>query len=114
VIAMNDDRIAVRAEENGPMCYGTPWGGSSDIARNHAAPLSALFLLEQAPENAVEPLSPAAAAPQLAARAFLPYWNSALMRRALDNLNTLLKLVPVYRLRCRPERAVISLVRSVV
>ncbi|MGX9728776.1 MAG: hypothetical protein ACTFAK_16130 [Candidatus Electronema sp. VV] len=113
VIAMNDDRIAVRAEENGPMCYGTPWGGSSDIARNHAAPLAALILLEQAPENAIEPLTPAAAAPLLAARAFLPYWDQSLMRRALDNLTAILQQVPVFRLRCRPEREVIPLVRSV-
>ncbi|WPD24688.1 MAG: hypothetical protein SD837_09015 [Candidatus Electrothrix scaldis] len=114
VISMNDDRIAVRANKTGAMCYGTPWGGTSDIARNHAVPLSALVLLEQASKNAVEPLSPAVAAPQLAARAFLPYWDSTLIQRALDNLNTLLKQVPVYRLRCRPERAVIPLVRSVI
>ena len=113
VIAMNDDRIAVRVEENGPICYGTPWGGSSNIARNHAAPLAALILLEQAPENAIEPLTPAAAAPLLAARAFLPYWDQSLMRRALDNLNAILHQVPVFRLRCRPEREVIPLVRSV-
>ena len=114
VIAMNDDRIAVRAGKNGTMCFGTPWAGTSDIARNHAAPLSALFILEQAQENAIEPLTPAVAAPLLAARAFLPYWDAELMRRALDNLNILLKKVPVYRLRCRPEKAVISLVRSIV
>lgn len=114
VIAMNDDRIAVRAEEKGPICYGTPWGGTSDIARNHAAPLNALIVLEQAPENAIEPLTPAAAAPLLAARAFLPYWDKSLMQRALNNLNAILHQVPVYRLRCRPERAVVPLVRSLL
>lgn len=114
VIAMNDDRIAVRAKTDGPMCYGTPWGGSSNIARNHAAPLNALIVLEQATENAIERLTPAAAAPLLAARAFLPYWDKSLMRLALDNLNAILHQVPVFRLRCRPEREVIPLVRSVV
>ena len=114
VIAMNDDRIAVRVEAGGPMCYGTPWGGTADIARNHAAPLAALIVLEQAPENAIQPLAPAAAAPLLAARAFLPYWDPALMQRALSNLNAILARVPIYRLRCRPERAVIPLVRSVL
>jgi hypothetical protein len=114
VIAMNDDRIAVRVEDNGAMCYGTPWGGTSDIARNHAAPLKALIVLEQAPENAIEPIAPAVAASLLTARAFLPYWNSALMQRAMSNLNTILAHVPVYRLRCRPEKAVIPLVRSIL
>lgn len=114
VIAMNDDRVAVRVEAVGARCYGTPWGGTADIARNHAAPLAALIVLEQAPENSIQALTPAAAASLLAARAFLPYWDQALMVRAMANLNIILAHVPVYRLRCRPERAVIPLVRSVL
>lgn len=114
VIAMNDDRVAVRVTESGPMCYGTPWGGTADIARNHAAPLAALIVLEQAPKNEITPLSPAEAAPLLAPRAFLPYWDAAPMRRAMSNLNTILANVPVYRLRNRPEKTTIPLVRSVL
>ena len=119
MIAMNDDRIAVRVNTNPApnktavlsTCYGTPW---TDIARNHAAPLSAIIVLEQAPENAIQLLAPATAASLLAARAFLPYWDQSLMLRAMTNLNTILAHVPVYRLRCRPEKAVIPLVRSVL
>jgi hypothetical protein len=114
VIAMNDDRIAVRVGAHAPMCYGTPWGGTADIARNHHAPLSAFILLEQAPENDIQRLSPSASASLLLARAFLPYWDRALMQRAMANLNALLARVPVYRLRCRPEPEVVSLVRSVL
>jgi len=114
VIAMNDDRIAVRANADGARCYGTLWGGTADIARNHAAPLSAIIVLEQAPENAIQALAPATAASLLAVRAFLPYWDQTLMLRAMMNLNTILAHVPVYRLRCRPEAAVIPLVRSVL
>ena len=73
-----------------------------------------MIVLEQAPENAIEPLAPAAAASLLAARAFLPYWDPALMPRAMANLDAILARVPVYRLRCRPEKAVIPLVRSVL
>jgi hypothetical protein len=112
VIALNDDRIAVRVNANTARCYGTPWGGAADIARNHHAPLSAIILLEQAPENEIQPLAPCVAASLLLARAFLPYWDQSLMQRALANLNALLAGMPVYRLRCRPEMAVIPLVRS--
>lgn len=114
VVAMNDDRIAVRPNAQGAICYGLPWGGSSDIACNHAAPLSALVLLEQAPQNDIQRISPATAASLLVPRMFLPYWDKTLTQRALANLNTLLTRVPVYHLRCRPEPAVIELVRSVL
>lgn len=114
VIAMNGDRMAIRVEACGPMCYGTPWGGTDNITRNHSAPLSALILLEQAPQNDIKRLSPSAAAPLLLACAFLPYWDGVLMQRAMANLNKLLECVPVYLLRCRPEPAVVSLVRSVL
>lgn len=112
VIAMNDDRVAVRVGETGTMCYGTPWGGTADIARNHAAPLAALIVLEQSPENVITRLSPAEAAPLLAPRSFLPYWDKNLMARAMTNLNAILGHVPVYRLRNRAEKSNISLVRS--
>jgi hypothetical protein len=114
VTAMNDDRVAVRLERDSPRCYGTPWGGTAEIARNHAAPLAALIVLEQAAENSMELLAPAAAAPLILARAFLPYWDRDLMYLALTNLGEILSRVPVYRLRCRPERQVVDLVRSVL
>lgn len=114
VVAMNDDRIAVRTNAGGAICCGTPWGGTANIARNHRAPLSALILLEHGSENDIQRLTPSASAPLLLARAFLPYWDRALMQRAMANLNALLAHVPVYRLRCRPEPEVVSLVRSVL
>ena len=113
-LVINEDRIAVRSSESSAMCYGTPWGGTANITHNHSAPLSVLILLEHAQENDIMRLSPSAAAPLLLARALLPYWDGALMQRAMANLNALLERVPVYLLRCRPEPAVVSLVRSVL
>ena len=114
VIAMNDDRIAVRTDASGSACYGTPWGGTAGVARNHGAPLTALIALEQAAEDSIERVAPDHAARTLASRTFLPYWDARLMARALANLDSLLAAVPVYRLRCRPHREVVSLVRSVL
>lgn len=114
VIGMNDDRVAVRVRSGAAMCYGIPWSGKADLDRNHAAPLAALVLLEQAPENAIKAVAPGAAAAQLAARALLPFWDPALVQAAMSNLDAVLAHVPVFRLRCRPESAVIPLVRSVL
>jgi hypothetical protein len=114
VVVMNDDRIAVQLADGGARCYGTPWGGTAEIARQHAAPLSAIIVLEQAPENHIASLSPFAAAPLLSPRLYLPYWDVDLMRQALLNLDALIARVPIYHLRCRPGPDVIPLVRSVL
>jgi hypothetical protein len=114
VVVMNDDRIAVRVDKSGPICYGTPWGGLGEIACNHNSPLAGIFLVEQAPENELRVLSRSVSAPMLLARAFLPYWDRDLMKRALANMDKILRTTPVYLLRCRPEAEVIPLVRSVL
>jgi hypothetical protein len=114
VTGMNDDRIAIRVDKKGPVCYGTPWGGQSEIACDHSSPLSAIFLVEQALENNIKALSSAVSAPMLLARTFLPYWDRDLMDRAMANMNRILGTTPVYLLRCRPEAEVIDLVRSVL
>ncbi len=114
VVVLNDDRIAVRVDKSGPICYGTPWAGQSEIACSHSAPLSAIFLVEQAPESEVRILPHSVSAPMLLARAFLPYWNRNLMNRALANMNSILRATRVYLLRCRPEAEVIALVRSLL
>ena len=113
---MNDDCTVVRVEPDGrgPMCYGTPWGGLAGIARNHAAPLAAVVILEQAASDYIELLPARTAVPLLAPRAFLPYWDAALMARALANLGAIASAVPVYRLQCRPTPAAVALVRSVL
>ena len=114
VTAMNDDRIAVRVKNGNAVAYGTPWGGTANIARNHRAPLAAIVVLEQATENEIHPVQQSAAAPLLLPRTFLPYWDQALMCQAIDILGRLLDCVPVYRLRCQPEPDVIPLVRSIL
>jgi hypothetical protein len=114
VTVMNDDRVAVRPYNGAYRCYGTPWGGTADIATNHSAPLTAIFCLEQADRNEVVKLSTEEAVRLLLPRAFLPYWDENLLTRALDNVSAITGDVPCYLLKCRPEPSVIPLVRSVL
>lgn len=107
-----DDGVVVRATNSAVMCYDMPWRSDKLASHNHKAPLGTIILLEQAPENELRLLSPSIAAPMLLVRTFLPYWDKSLMQRAVANLDTIVARVPIYHLRCRPEKAVIPLVRS--
>lgn len=113
-IALSDDRVGVRLEGGQAVAYGTPWGGTAGIARNHSVPLHAILVLEQAPENALTPLAPADAAPLLLARCFLPYWSGRMIGDAMDIMIRLLSAVPIYQFRCVPDESVIPVVRSVL
>ena len=114
VSVMNDDRMAVRFEGRGVTAYGTPWGGTADIARNHDVKLNALIILQQASENEIVAVPSGKAVPLLLTCCFLPYWDRVLTERAIETMEKMLHRVPVYLLRCRPEREVIPLVRSVL
>ena len=113
-LIMNEDRVAVRETNERYICYGTPWGGTANIAINHKVPLSALILIEKSQTNKIEKLSPSEALPLLMVRSFFPYWDEKLVKLAISNLNSLVSKVPVYRLHCYPGPEVVELVRSVI
>jgi hypothetical protein len=109
---INDDRPAIRYIDGVPMLCGTPWSGTSDNFTNRIVPLYAIVMLEQAPVNSMERLSGPGALQMLMPRCFLPYFDSELMAEALDTLERLIKDVPVYLLKCRPDYEAVELVRK--
>lgn len=96
---INDDKPLVREYENGFVIYGTPWRGKHNRGANISAPVGAVFFLEQAPENAIEPIDSFTALSLLMQQTVIPRGRddtSAL----LDMLSRLIERVPMYRLRC--------------
>ncbi|MBM3495274.1 MAG: hypothetical protein FJX72_13280 [Armatimonadetes bacterium] len=114
VVALSDDRVAVRLVGGRATAFGTPWGGTAGIARNHSVPLKAILVLEQAPSNELARLSAEDAVPLLLARCFLPYWNPAMLGAAMDAMINILQAVPTYQFRCLPNDSVVPVVRSLM
>ncbi len=113
IVIMNDDRMAVRIYNGAAQCYGLPWGGTLEIAKNHKSPLGRILLLEQSARSSIRELSFTESFARLAPCAFLPYWEPGLLSPALDTLCEILQRVPVYLLKCRADADAVSLVRSV-
>ncbi len=109
---LNDDRPALRVVDHSVYLYGTPWSGTKVYFENDCAPLRAIILLEQAPENRISRLSGVEAAAKIIPRCFLPYYDKAIMGMCLNALNEILATVPVYKLECRPDREAVELVRK--
>ncbi|MCD7881948.1 MAG: hypothetical protein LUG47_09880 [Clostridiales bacterium] len=107
---INGDRAIVAREENGWRAYGSPYAGSSGYYVKRDEPIRAIILLEQAPENRVDTVSPAEAFRRLLLQISLDYSKPEQVNRLCDLVTGLVEAVPIYRLRCTPDvRAVDAL-----
>lgn len=104
---LNGDRALLRQMEGQWTACGSPFCGTSGICVNAKAPLAALVLLEQAPENRAE-----RAGARDVLRAFLSGCSYAASeeatRRVLDLAAAVGGAVLVLRLRCRPDEAAVA------
>lgn len=114
-VVLNGDRPAIRVLEDQPYVYGTPWSGSSPEYLNRRAPLKAIILLEQAKENKIRQLDSHEALVRLLPRCFIPYFaEGEIMNLALENLERIIMVTPIYLLSCRPDKEAVELVYECV
>lgn len=99
---LNGDRCVIRKYPDGFYGGGSPWAGTSGIYSREQAPIAAIFLVRQAPENSVQRLGAGAFAP-LFSQTVVNSWDQAFMEQICELFQQLLCQVPVYLLRCRPD-----------
>lgn len=110
VTILSDDRIAIRREQGGYRIHGTPWHGEAGFEAPTSVPLEAVFILEQAPRNRVQEITPSAAVAQMMVRAFPAMWDQQGLEFAVRFLAELAERVPVRRLQFLPEASVVDTV----
>lgn len=106
---INGDRCVVMRREDGFYGGGSPWCGTSDIRRPEMAPIAGIFLVEQAEENTLNRLGKEAFLP-LFSQTTVNSWDPAFMAALTGLFDGLLREIPVYRLRCRPDKEAVDLV----
>lgn len=106
---LNDDKPAVRLRGDTVYAYGTPWSGKTDLNINASVPLAGICMLERGEKNCIEPCSGSDAIFALYKQTVRPS-DPQLAALVLENLDKVLKRVPVWRLRCNmePEAAMVS------
>jgi hypothetical protein len=110
---LSDDRIILRRHGDQFWMYGTPWHGDAGVASPDRAPLSAIFLLEQAWVNELASVSALTAAAEMFARAFVPHYLESGIRFSLDFLEQIARAVPCFVLRFTPTPEAVEAVRYV-
>jgi len=102
---MNDDNPAVRVYENGDVyIYGSPWSGKTPCYKQLEAKLGSIVRLEQAPVNDMEWKKGKDALITLLPSCSAIRWNQTLFDNMLQTVGTIIKTVPVGKLRCLPDR----------
>ena len=111
VHVLTDEMSYVSREADGYYAYGTPFAG--DLARpgeNLRAPLTAIYLLRQGPENRIEDLSPADAVRGLMANILFFAHDPELVQAVFAAAIDLAERVPVRRLTFLPDARVWELI----
>ena len=106
---LNDDKPAIRLEEDGVFVYGTPWSGKADLSLPHRVKLAGICFLERGKINEIRQVAPDESIPLFLEQTVRPT-EKGRMAAMLDLLSDLLMNTKVYKLRCNmdPEAALIS------
>ena len=108
---LSDDRIILRQQDEEILMYGTPWHGDAGVASPDCAPLSAIFLLEQAPEDELLPLPQSKAAAELFARAFVPHYLKSAIQYSLGFADQVTRTIPNSIFRFAPTLNAVEAIR---
>jgi hypothetical protein len=112
VTVLTDEISYVRRTSTGYRAYGTPFAG--ELARsgtNTSGPLDTLYLLQQGPENRIEPVAPKDAARSLMRHILFFAREEEIVARIFDSVLQFVSSVHVARLVFTPDARVWDLIR---
>lgn len=109
---LNDDQPAVRMIEGIPYLYGTPWSGKTHCYKRDKVRLVSLFLMEQAAENEIIPLSPMDGFRKLLASCSMMQEERTTFNCIVQTLIAIAESTQISLLRNRPEREAAEMART--
>lgn len=111
---INGDKTFLRIIENCIYAYGSAWSGSSGYVNNIRTPLCAIVVIEQSAENSIKKLSNFEALGLFTTHCYFPIWDKTLMCHSMNTLDEIINKIPIYLLKCRPEKDAAVLVRDAI
>jgi hypothetical protein len=109
---LTDEISYVRKQGAGYVAYGTPFTGElAKLGENASAPVAALYLLAQGPENRIEPVSVSDAGRELLANMLFFAEDQEMVHCAFQAACDFVDRVPVRRLTFVPDARVWEMIR---
>jgi hypothetical protein len=108
---LTDEISYVRPQGDGYTAFGTPFTGElAKVGENISAPVAALYLLAQGPENRIDPVAPGEAARSLLANVLFFAEDEELVQAVFHSVFEFVSRVPVSRLTFVPDARVWELI----
>jgi len=108
---LTDEISYVRWQNEGYVAFGTPFTGElNKSGENVSAPIAALYLLAQGPENRIDPIPPGEAARSLLANLLFFAEDEELVQATFHSAFEFVNRVPVSRLTFVPDARVWELI----
>jgi hypothetical protein len=108
---LTDEISYVRKQAAGYIAYGTPFTGElAKLGENASAPVAALYLLAQGPENRIDPVAAADAGRELLANVLFFAEDPEMVHRAFQAACDFVGRVPIHRLTFVPDARVWELI----
>lgn len=102
VVSINDDRPALRLVDGRWYAYGAPWSGKANINTNVKFPVGGICFLQQGPENKIRRATALEAISYLTGQTIHKCMDERLAKILLQNLDSLIKNIPMFVLECTP------------
>ena len=74
--------------------------------------MKGIVALRQAGENSIQKLDDTACLENFMPHIFLPHWDQECMSRALDTFDQIMRGIPVWLLKCRPDQDAVLLTKE--
>jgi hypothetical protein len=108
---LTDEISYIRREGDGYIAFGTPFSGElAQHGDNVCAPLAAVYLLRQGPENRIDPVSEADAVRAVMESVLFFAHDTELVGHVFDSVCNLVQTVPVRRLTFVPDSRIWELI----
>ena len=111
---INGDRTIIRKRNGTWYAYGAPFCGTSNIHLNRQAPIKAIVVLRQAPEDHVELICGYRAFSAIYSELTVNSWNDVFVRKALNWVTELSEEIKIYRFLCTKNPGAVDTLESVL
>ena len=114
VIFINDDKPALRFEQEAVYMYGTPWSGKTALNTNMRVPLHAVVFVERGEKNAVRRLDLTESIFFLQTQVIQPCHDAEIGSALIDKMIEVATRVPIYMLTCNMDSEAAYVARAAV